>query len=182
MRAIEKHASELGPDKLLVLQYHLGDTYSNSKTEDKAVEYGVVYPPTLLFNGGHLLIGSTEGSYVKQSTVIEQELAKVPSLAMVAASELSTSAAIDVTMTNTGTLAILNSTLFFVLYEDLGTDEYHYTVREIIDPQAIPSLEAGVTKQVSVTSSYAGNMTNIYVVVYLKGSNGEILQAALASG
>jgi hypothetical protein len=42
-------------------------------------------------------------------------------------------------------------------------------------------LEAGATKRVNITSNYTASVANIFAVVYLKASSGEILQAALVS-
>ncbi len=67
-----------------------------------------------------------------------------------------------------------------VLYEDQGTGEHHYTVRDIVTPLNIASLAAGASQDLSAKSSYTGSTTKLSAVVYVKASNGEILQAALA--
>jgi hypothetical protein len=136
----------------------------------------------MFFNGGSPLIGGSNASYNKQTTVIENELAKIPSVAIVATLNLSGGITVVATLTNTSNTAISNVELFVVLYEDLGTDEHHYTVRDVLEPLTIASLAPGATQQFSINSSYAGGTANIHAVVYLKASNDEVLQAALASG
>ena len=166
----------------MVLQYHYNDTYATSATEAKSVEYGVRGFPTMFFNGGNLLIGGSNASYNKQTTVIEEELAKTPPVAIVATLNLSGGITVAATLTNTSNTAISNVELFVVLYEDLGTDEHYYTARDILVPLTIASLAPGATQQFTLNSNYTGGTANIHAVVYLKASNGEILQAALASG
>ena len=165
-----------------MLQYHYNDKYATSATEAKVVEYGVRGFPTMFFNGGNPLIGGSNASYNKQTTVIENELAKTPPVAIVATLNLSGGITVAATLTNTSSTAISNVGLCVVIYEDLGTDEHHYTVRDILVPLTIASLAPGATQQFSINSSYTGSTANIHAVVYLKASNGEVLQAALASG
>ncbi len=86
----------------------------------------------------------------------------------------------NVTVSNTGTAAVTGAKLYVVLYEDLGTGEYHYTVRDILTPLSIDSLGSGASQQFAAKSSYAGSTAKLNAVVYLKASTGEILQAALA--
>jgi len=88
---------------------------------------------------------------------------------------------VTVKITNTGASVVANAKLYVVLYEDLGTDEHHYTVRDILTPLTLGSLAPGATQQLSASSTYSGSTAKLNAVVYLKSSTGEILQAALAT-
>ena len=110
----------------------------------------------------------------------EEELAKTPPVAIAATVSMSGNITVDVTFANTGSSAISGAELYVVLYEDLGEDEHHYTVRDILEPQEIASLAAGASQQISVTSNYSGSTANLHAVVFIKALDGEILQAALA--
>ncbi len=165
-----------------MLQYHYNDKYATPATEAKVAEYGVRSVPSIFFNGGNLVVGGSSASYNQQTTEIERELAKTPSVAIVATLNLSGAITVTATLTNTSNTAISNARLFVVLYEDLGTDEHHYTVRDIVAPVTIANLAPGATQQFSINSSYTGSTANLNAVVYLKATNGEILQTALASG
>lgn len=85
-----------------------------------------------------------------------------------------------VAVTNTGAAALSGLKLYVVLYEDLGTAEHHYTVRDVLPPVAIGGLGSGAGQQFSVKSSYGGSQTNLQAVVFIKSASGEVLQAALA--
>jgi hypothetical protein len=163
-----------------VLQYHLSDEYSTSETEDMGQEYSVRYIPAMSFNGGDIFIPPTITSYSKQAPYIEEELAKTPPVAIAATVSMSGNITVDVTFANTSSSAISGAELYVVLYEDLGEDEHHYTVRDILEPQEIASLAAGASQQISVTSNYSGSTANLHAVVFIKALDGEILQAALA--
>ncbi len=163
-----------------MLQYHINDAYAISANAKKADEYGVLYFPSMFFNGGNLLLGGSESSYNKQTTAIERELAKTPPVAIAATISFSGGITVDATFTNTSNATVSDGNLYVVLYEDLGNDEHHYTVRDILEPQDIASLAAGASQQLSVTSNYSGGTANLHAVVYIKASDGEILQAALA--
>ena len=143
-------------------------------------EYGVRYIPAMSFNGGSILIAPTITSYTKQAPYIEQELAKTPPIAIASTVSIFGNITVNVTFANTSSSAISDAELYVVLYEDLGEDEHHYTVRDILEPQDIASLAAGASQQISVTSNYNGGTANLHAVVFVKASDGEILQAALA--
>jgi hypothetical protein len=162
------------------LQYHSGDKYATPATEAKVTEYGVRGFPSMYFNGGNLVAGGSNASYSQQTAVIDRELAKAPTVSIGGSLKLTGGITVAANVTNTGTAVISNAKLMMVLYEDLGTDEHHYVVRDILTPTAVASLAPGATQQFSVKSSYAGSTAKLNAVVYLRASNGEILQAALA--
>ncbi|MHA2066843.1 MAG: hypothetical protein ACXABY_20935, partial [Candidatus Thorarchaeota archaeon] len=84
-----------------MLQYHYSDTYATPATEAKASEYVVRGYPSMFFNGGNLVIGGSNSSYNQQRIAIERELAKTPSVAIVASLNLSGGITVTATLTNT---------------------------------------------------------------------------------
>jgi hypothetical protein len=165
-----------------VLQYHSGDKYATSATEARVSEYGVRGFPTIFFNGANPVIGagSEAAAYASQTTVINKELAKVPAVAITATMSTSGGIKVSVNLTNVSAAAITNAKLYVVLYEDIGTAEHHYLVRDIVTPQNITSLAAGGSQQFTASSTYAGSTTKLNAVVFVRASNGEVLQAVLA--
>ncbi|APV43681.1 hypothetical protein Dform_00321 [Dehalogenimonas formicexedens] len=163
------------------MQYHSGDKYATPSTEAKAAEYNVRGFPSMYLNGGNLIIGGSDASYVQQKAVIDRELAKTPVVAIASTMKTSGSISVSTTVTNTGASSISNAKLYVVLFEDLGFDEHHYTVRDLPAPITVAGLAAGASQQFNISSAYNGTSANLKAVVYLKAANGEVLQAALSS-
>ena len=134
----------------------------------------------MYFNGKNLVSGGSNASYSQQTAVVDRELAKAPTVAIEASLKLTGGITVTVTVTNTSSAEVADAKQYVVLYEDLGTDEHHYTVRDILTSVTITSLAPGATQQFSLNSGYQGSTAKLNAVVYLKASNGEILQAALA--
>lgn len=126
------------------------------------------------------MLGGSDQSYNQQTPVINKELAKSASVTISGSMTLSGGIAISVSVNNITSANIASVKLMAVVYEDLGTDEHHYLVRDIIAPTAIASLPPGIEQKYNLKSSYTGSTTNLKAVVYIQASTGEILQAALA--
>jgi hypothetical protein len=165
-----------------VLQYHSGDNYATSATLAKASEYGVKGIPAIYFNGANPILGagSESSAYSAQTAKINAELAKAPLVAVTATMSISGGIKVNVNLANTGTAGVTGAKLYVVLYEDIGTAEHHYVVRDIVTPLNITSLAAGGSQQLAASSAYTGATTKLNAVVFVRASNGEILQAALA--
>jgi len=175
-------ASELGPGKLLVLQYHSGDKYATSETEAKVKEYNVKGFPTIFFNGGNAVLGGGSGNYAQYSDVVNRELTKQSSVSITGVTTLSGSImSLDVTITNISGSAITNVKLMAVLYSDYGTEEHHYVVRDILLPSNIATLSAGETQKFNLTSDWPGGVSGLKAVIFLQSSSGQILQSAIAT-
>lgn len=174
-------ASELGPGKLLVLQYHSGDKYATPETEAKVKEYNVKGFPTIFFNGGNSVVGGGSGNYAQYSTVVNSELTKQSSVSIVGAMTLSGGTlSLNVTVTNISGSAITNVKLMAVLYSDYGTEEHHYVVRDILPPSNIASLSAGETQKFSLSSDFRDSLSSLRAVLFVQSSSGQILQSAIA--
>lgn len=135
----------------------------------------------MYFNGGNVIMGGGNSSYDQQTVVINRELAKTPPVAIISSMNASGSIVVSATITNTSSSTITDAKLYVVIYEDLGTDEHHFTVRDTATPITVANLPSGASQQFSVNSGYTGSKANLKAVVYLKASTGEILQAALGA-
>ncbi len=177
MRAIEKLAGELGPEKLLVLQYHYRDSYSTTATEAKVKEYQIRGFPSVFFNGGNLVSGGSDKSYGMYLEVIKKELEKPsPTTIVVTAGTANNEPAITFKVTNISHADLQAVALKVVFYEDIGTNEHHYVVRDILQPLAIDLLPAGNTRVFNITSSTSRQA--IKGVVFLQDVAQEVYQAA----
>ena len=85
------------------------------------------------------------------------------------------------TVSNTGGSAIDNVKLMAVLFEDIGTAEHHYVVRDILRPTIISSLAQGTQQQFNLVSDYRGDSVILKAVLFLRSSSGQILQAVLVT-
>jgi hypothetical protein len=166
-----------------VLQYHSGDNYATSATLAKGTEYGVRGIPAIYFNGANPILGagSEASAYSAQTAKINAELAKAPQVAVTATMSTLGGIKVNVNLANTGSAAVTGAKLYVVLYEDIGTAEHHYVVRDIVTPLNISSVAVGGSQQLTASSSYAGSTAKLNAVVFVRASNGEVLQAALAA-
>ena len=85
------------------------------------------------------------------------------------------------TVSNTGSSPIDNVKLLAVLFEDIGTAEHHFVVRDILTPTTISSLASGSQQQFILVSDYRGDSVNLKAVLFLRSSSGQILQAVLVT-
>ena len=174
-------ASELGPGKLLVLQYHSGDKYATPETEAKVGEYKVKGFPTMFFNGGNSVVGGGSGNYGQYSAVVNRELTKQSSVSIVGVmTSRSGTISLDVTITNISDSAVTSVKLMAVVYEDIGTEEHHYVVRDILPPSGIASLPPGETQKFSLSSDFRDSLSSLRAVLFLQSPAGQVLQSAIA--
>ena len=172
----------MGPGKLLVLQYHAGDEYATPETEAKVQEYKVRGFPSIFFNGGNSVVGGGSSNYDQYSNVVNRELAKQSSVSIAGVMTSSGGTlSLDVTITNISDSPITGVKLMAVIYEDIGTEEHHYVVRDILPPSEIASLSAGETQTFSLSSDSLDNLPSLRAVLFLQSSSGEVLQSAMAT-
>ena len=136
----------------------------------------------MFFNGGNSVAGGWSGCYDKYSAVVNTELAKVSPINITGTMTISGSSInLSSTVSNTGGSAIDNVKLMAVLFEDIGTAEHHYVVRDILRPTIISSLAQGTQQQFNLVSDYRGDSVNLKAVLFLRSSSGQILQAVLVT-
>jgi hypothetical protein len=166
----------VGAGELLVLQYHSNDKYATPATEARVKDYKVKGFPTLMFDGITPVMGGSTGSYNQQSTTISKELAKRAVIGLTITSKSDGTSSVSVA--NLSGAGISNAKLMAVVYQDLGTDEHHFVVREILPPVVL-SMAPGAQQSFDFKSTYEG--ANLNTVTFVQAGNGEVLQAAAAA-
>jgi hypothetical protein len=181
LQALEKLADELGPTKLLVLEYHISDSYANHSTLARLLAYGVASWPTVFFNGANPVLG---GGYVVQEdydayqSKIYSELSQ-PGLVSINASKNFSggSLVVKVILTNISDRAITNAQLIGVTYLDQSQSQYRAVVNDMSSSSTPINLSPGETLNLQLT--FERPASTVQVVVLLK-IPGRVLQAALA--
>ncbi len=136
----------------------------------------------MFFNGGNSVVGGSASSYSQYSTVVNKELKKPSSVSIVGVITSSGGTiSLDVTVTNISDSHITNIKLMAVVYEDVGTDEHHYVVRDILPPSEIASLSPGETQKFSLSSDFPGSLSSLKAVLFLQSPSGQVLQSAIAT-
>lgn len=127
------------------------------------------------------MIGGGSRNYDQYSDVVNSELAKQSSVSIAGVMTSSGGTlSLDVTITNIGDSPITGVKLMAVIYEDLGTEEHHYVVRDILPPSEIASLPAEETQKLSLISDFLDSLPSLGAVLFLQSSSGEVLQSAIA--
>jgi hypothetical protein len=173
----------MGPSRLLVLQYHSGDSYATKATEARVQEYKVKGFPSMFFNGGNVISGGSEQSYNQYSKLLSS-MTSADSFKKTLVNINGTFSATDsnpvnATVNNLGSSEIKSARLMAVIFEDLGTSEHRYTVREVLTPAAIASLQPQMAQKFGFKPAATGR--NLKAVIFLQAPNGEILQSTLVN-
>ena len=158
-----------------MLQYHSKDKYATPATEARVQEYKVRGFPALMFNGRNAVMGGFSGSYKDQTKAIDKELAKEAAVTLTLSVLEGVNMPTMALVTNVSGAAITNARLMAVVYEDLGTDEHHYVVREILEP-VVFDLAANSSQDYSFKPNFTGDEQ--YMVTFVQAASGEVLQAA----
>jgi hypothetical protein len=176
LQAIEKLAAELGPARLVVLEYHRGDGLSTGETNAMFTTYGVTGTPTIFFNGSNRIIGGGSDQYLYNAykTVVTRLIS--PSLISLAATSSSNNGVltVNVTLTNLSGQTLEGTKLVGVAYHDLGAKELRFVVWDITSPVIVAALASGATFGFQLTG------VGSKMVVLLETTSGQIIQVALA--
>ena len=136
----------------------------------------------MFFNGGNAAVGGGTGCYDRYKPIVNTEIAKGSFVIINGTMTISGSSVnLSSTVSNTGSSPIDNVKLLAVLFEDIGTAEHHYVVRDILTPTTISSLVSGSQQQFNLVSDYRGDSVNLKAVLFLRSSSGQILQAVLVT-
>jgi hypothetical protein len=170
----------MGPDQLLVLEYHYGDTYATTESELKVKEYKVQGFPSMFFDGGNNQMGGDDRSYDRYLPVVNKELAG-PSIITISGNMTVIDSAYFLTasVTNVGSTKITNAKLMAVVYQDIGTDAHRYVARDILPANAVDVLSPGVPQLFVFNSQFPVDASTMKAVIFLNSSSGEVLQATL---
>jgi hypothetical protein len=138
--------------------------------------------PTIFFNGGNSVVGGSDSCYDQYRTVVNRELTGQSSVNITGVMTSSGGTiSLDVTITNISNSPITDAKLMAVVYEDIGTEEHHYVVRDILPPSEIASFSAGETQKFNLSSDWSGGASGLKTVIFLQSSSGQILQSAMAT-
>lgn len=74
--------NELGPEKLIYVDYHLRQPLKTPDTEERSAYYTVHGTPTVFFNGGDRAIGRIPPPYERYKEIIERHLADSASISV----------------------------------------------------------------------------------------------------
>ncbi len=182
MQAIKKLSDELGPEQLVVLEYHTKDTWASKDTEALYKFYNPEGTPTIYFDGANGVSGGgdTDYLYARYKRIFSREVAVPPAVMLSAAKfQENIPGSINVKLTNVSGSAITDAWLYGVAYQDLGTERHHFLV-SAFSKKSISQLGAGETLGLELSFDTQASLLN--VVIYCKSSTGQIIQAALVPG
>jgi hypothetical protein len=182
LQAVEQLADELGPAKLLVLEYHTNDAYTVPGIQPLLMSYGVTGTPTVLFNGANPSIGSNsvvQDDYVGYKNKVNYQLTLRSPVAIKANTDIAgDSLLVNVKMTNSSNQTITGAQLIGVTCADQGKSQYRAVVSGISSSENQVHLSPGETLDLQLI--FQKPVSAVQVVVFLK-LPGRIIQAALAA-
>ena len=182
MQTIKKLSDELGPEQLLVLEYHTKDTWSSKETEALYKYYGSEGTPSVYFDGANGVSGGgdTEYLYARYKRIIAKEAAVAPPIALGAAKlRENIPGAVNVKIENVSGSVLEGAWLYAVAYQDLDTERHHFMV-SAISKKALPSVSTGEAFETELYFDTQASLLN--TVVFVKSGSGQVLQAALIPG
>ncbi len=127
--------------------------------------------------GSNAVVGGSTGTQNQYDRLIQAELAKPWTVELSGTASAGAGISTEVAVTNLGSTALSNTTLNAVIYEDMGAEQHHFVVQDILAPVNIASLAPQVAQQFKFKSDLTGNLSAKAVVIFLKAQSGEILQA-----
>jgi hypothetical protein len=175
-------AEELGPARLLVVEYHTKDRWASTETEALYDYYKADGTPTIYFNGGNGVSGGGDTNYLyaRYKRIVDKELAKQAQISLTGA-KLSDSVTgpVSVKLTNTSSQTMNSAELFGIAYQDLGTERHRFLVSDVTTV-SVARVSPGETLELELNFETQAPALNI--VVFLKSSSGQILQATTLIG
>jgi hypothetical protein len=162
-----------------VLQYHTGDKYATKATEARFQDYRVRGTPTMIFNGGNIISGGSNESYGQYSRAISSAAAKKSLVSISGTFSPAEGNSINAAVTNLGSNELKSLKLMAVTFEDLGTAEHRYVVREILTPAPVASLQPQIAQNFSFKPGTMGGA--VKAVIFLQSASNEVLQSTLVN-
>ena len=177
--------------QLILLEWHTSDGYTTAETLAQADAYnlfflGAYMTPTVVFNGSYLPepgVGlKTYEQYKARFDALKNQKSSifVNSSVKIASGK----SVITVTIKNQTAQEIQGATLYGVVYENRGVDEYRAVVRDVMKDDAgnwvNVDLAAGATATFQLYADKLYSAANYGMVVVLKSSGGQILQVQKA--
>jgi hypothetical protein len=182
LQAIKKLSDELGPEQLVVVEYHTKDTWSFRETEALYKLYDPEGTPTIYFDGANGVSGGSDTDYLyaRYKRIVTKEAVVVPVVRMNAAKlQENSPGAVIVELANTSGSTIEGAWLYGVAYQDLGTERHHF-MASAISKKYIPRVAGDEILKLELLFDTQASLLNI--VVFLKSNSGQIIQAVLIPG
>jgi hypothetical protein len=133
----------------------------------------------MYFNGANLVSGGSDRSYNQYVQVLSKESEKFSPIDLKGTMTINNGTIIEAQVTNTSNEDINSGKVMAVIFEDLGTSQYHYVVRDILAPVSITTLPPQASEKYSLKSGAV--IQNAKTVLYVQLNSGEILQSVLLS-
>ena len=178
-------AEQYGSSKIVVLEYHSGDEFSNSKSEERAKWYSVRGFPTAKFDGVKSQVGASEDVSSQYKPIIDSELANSALLTISLSGVIGAeNGQIKATITPVTMLPESNLTLNWVVYEDnlsVKGKSKRVVVRDVLSSD---NLTVNNKQPINMSKTFALNPTwnhaNVGLVVFVQDNNTKkVLQTAV---
>lgn len=189
--AIEQLATEEGSDTLVVLEYHVSDTFEANGATDRKNQYGVTGYPTVVFDGTTVKRGANpdNGDGTDYEQLCYEAYSSTLTTRQASSSVISISGSVNIanntatvsaTVTNEGGSGLSNVVIGAVIYEDLNESEFRFVVRSILSTETISSFAAGSSQSYTKSGTLPAGVeaSNCAAIIYTqRSSNNEILNA-----
>jgi hypothetical protein len=182
LQALKDLETELGTEKLIVLEYHTHDRWALPETEALYKAYDAQGTPSVYFNGGNYVEGGGDYDYLyaRYTRIINRELVVEDAVSITASKPPGGSGGtVAVSIANGSGGSLESSTLWLVAYQDLGYERHYHMVSEV---ESVPL--AAVTPGQSIETSFSLDTaaSGLNLAVFVKSSSGRVLQAVLLPG
>ncbi|MFB3896396.1 MAG: hypothetical protein ACE14V_08855 [bacterium] len=174
-----------GPTKFVMLEYHVNDEISNSKTESRSLGYGVPGFPTVIFDGIVPISGVAENMQSYYDKNIQKRLAIVSKVTLTISGVIGEQTGlVKATITQINPITSSNLKLRWVIAEDNVNvnGKYHrFVVRNILTEDQVKFQG---TEPVIVDKTFAvnpvWNYANLRLVVFIQDDKTkEVLQTTV---
>jgi hypothetical protein len=175
LQTIEALASNTG---IILLEYHTTDSFGTNETKDMYAGYSLFGTPSVVFNGASgnqaLLGPKSYDVYLGRVNLLKEQLS---TLAIEAVVTRTAPLSASVKLYNLDTDSLDGARVYGVVYQDLGTPENHYVVRDITPVQVfnLPSFK-GASFDIESTEM---DSPNTHLVIIVKSFSGLIVQSLL---
>ena len=179
---MEELASDYGTSKIALLEYYVSSDYIIDAIAERWSDYGLRYTPTVCFNG--LSNWSFTDDYDGYKKKIDSERAEDSSIDITATKTTSDNTlSLQVEVLNNSGATLYDLTMRVALYEDMGATHKHNVVRALesrADP--VTGMAPGETDQWQTNLELPdSDLANVEAVVFLQDSEGDVLQAGVAT-
>ena len=172
----------MGPERLVVLEYHTKDQWAFRETEALYSSYDVEGTPSVFFDGKNGVAGGSDASYLyaRYKRITEKELTarELLTLSAARASDI-IPGIINVKLTNISEETFTDLQLIGVAYQDFGTERHHFLVSDI-SAVNVPEIRPGDSLELEISFETQASLLN--TVLFVKSVTGQIIQGTRLAG